>query len=613
MTFLGFGLGLMFRGTAALPTPGPAAPDAPAAIVTTPANGQITYSWVAPDDNGDPITGYKVESYDGVSWSTLVADTGSTDPEYVRTGLTNGLPTTLRFRAINGIGEGDPSSSVTEFAGVYDLYVMAAGSDSNDGTSRATALLTLAALRDALDDIDPDGVTVTAYVEGGRTWSDPMTPGGTTGRGDVFSVALTPAAATVVDVTFGPDTLFDGLRTERLADPGTYGAFDGEVSAISAYGDANFTLKVRSVDNDHKIIATKFGGDGGAGNIANSIDGSAQCFSIGGGARLEVYGAEGYESGEIVSAHETATGFFKYCLLKNGLKTVIANVATSSCEFEDTEIEQDQGAAVTGFTGATYGPICNSDYGDYYLRVTFRTGAAATGPAILQTTTNDRFEDSLIGTLTSAVRISPQRSGAAFDVCYLNCDQSANWAITYNECYGRFAVRWINTAGEAPGTEMTNGVIVGTPTAAIVSSGGVPYTNTTSSATGPGFTVTDTVLAGFNTAIGNNFSSTSATNFIGSPVAMTGNCLHGNTTNVDADVATANAGVADPKPIRSNYGTGMDLAAVDPQLAGLTANGGSFATLALLRSGSTDRADYCVTNATLATGGVSGGQVGFAA
>ncbi|MEX2627572.1 MAG: fibronectin type III domain-containing protein, partial [Ilumatobacteraceae bacterium] len=84
---------------------------APPVGVTAAVNSPIAVTWTAPgDDGGAPIAGYEVQlSTDGVTWTTTVADTGSTATSHVVTGFDVGDTVRFRVAAINSIGAGVPS------------------------------------------------------------------------------------------------------------------------------------------------------------------------------------------------------------------------------------------------------------------------------------------------------------------------------------------------------------------------------------------------------------------------------------------------------------------------------------------------------------------------
>src|SRR3989441_687098 len=92
------------------------APSPPSGLsATAVSSSQISLTWTAPADNGgSPITGYKIErSTDGGStWTTLVANTGSTAASYSDTGLSHTTTYTYRVSAINSAGTGSPSTAV---------------------------------------------------------------------------------------------------------------------------------------------------------------------------------------------------------------------------------------------------------------------------------------------------------------------------------------------------------------------------------------------------------------------------------------------------------------------------------------------------------------------
>ena len=90
--------------------------NAPTGVQSTAGNATALLTWKAPTWDGGgtgAITGYIIQySTDaGTTWSTGVADTGSTDPAHTVTGLTNGNSYLFRVAALNDEGTGAYSSS----------------------------------------------------------------------------------------------------------------------------------------------------------------------------------------------------------------------------------------------------------------------------------------------------------------------------------------------------------------------------------------------------------------------------------------------------------------------------------------------------------------------
>jgi titin len=86
-------------------------PGAPTGVVATRGNTQASITWVAPPDNGSPITGYTVTSSPG---SHACTTTGALTCTV--TGLTNGTAYSFTVVATNSVGNGAasaPSNSVT--------------------------------------------------------------------------------------------------------------------------------------------------------------------------------------------------------------------------------------------------------------------------------------------------------------------------------------------------------------------------------------------------------------------------------------------------------------------------------------------------------------------
>ena len=91
-----------------------APPNAPTALSVTSANASLVLSWAAPSYVGStPITGYIVE-YTPSGGSASTVNTNSTSTSYTLSGLTNGTSYSIRVRAINSIGNGTYSSTVSQ-------------------------------------------------------------------------------------------------------------------------------------------------------------------------------------------------------------------------------------------------------------------------------------------------------------------------------------------------------------------------------------------------------------------------------------------------------------------------------------------------------------------
>jgi hypothetical protein len=87
-------------------TPSAATPSAPQNFTATPADGQVTLSWTAPDsDGGAEITRYEVFKDGDDDWTDVGLDTS-----YTFTGLTNGTEYTFKVRAVNSVGYGAETS-----------------------------------------------------------------------------------------------------------------------------------------------------------------------------------------------------------------------------------------------------------------------------------------------------------------------------------------------------------------------------------------------------------------------------------------------------------------------------------------------------------------------
>ena len=88
-------------------------PGAPTSLTPTAQTGgtSMALAWTVPTDTGSTaISDYDVSSDDGATW----VSTGSTFTAYTVTGLDKGTEYTFRVRAVNSVGNGTASASVTE-------------------------------------------------------------------------------------------------------------------------------------------------------------------------------------------------------------------------------------------------------------------------------------------------------------------------------------------------------------------------------------------------------------------------------------------------------------------------------------------------------------------
>ncbi|MBI1377354.1 MAG: hypothetical protein GC157_07725 [Frankiales bacterium] len=159
-------------------------PAAPTVSSVLAGDTQVTVTWSAPAPNGgSAVTGYAVErSTDGgLTWSSAVADTGSTALSATVTGLTNGTSYRFRVAAINAMGGGAWSAASAAVRPGANVTVPSAPS-APTGVAGATGTRRITVTWVAPAD---GGSPITGYAlqyttNGGTSWTTVTSNSGTT-------------------------------------------------------------------------------------------------------------------------------------------------------------------------------------------------------------------------------------------------------------------------------------------------------------------------------------------------------------------------------------------------------------------------------------------------
>jgi hypothetical protein len=117
----------------------PTAPLSPVATVSGGAELDITLTWDAvSSDGGKAVTGYRIQrSTNGITWTTRVANSGTTTRSYTDTNLTPGVTFYYRVAAINAVA----IAHGTDYSGPYSATASALipGASAGNAASLLTA------------------------------------------------------------------------------------------------------------------------------------------------------------------------------------------------------------------------------------------------------------------------------------------------------------------------------------------------------------------------------------------------------------------------------------------------------------------------------------------
>ena len=147
-------------------------PGAPGRLVAEAVDySRIDLSWSAPrDDGGNMIAGYQIQfsADQGLSWSVLVVNTGSTETTYSDVDLAPGTTRYYRVLAINSVGPGTPSN----VASATTDAVLPGAPLVLDATAIGTSRIDLSWNPPDFDGGSPMiGYRIEVSSDGGTTWS----------------------------------------------------------------------------------------------------------------------------------------------------------------------------------------------------------------------------------------------------------------------------------------------------------------------------------------------------------------------------------------------------------------------------------------------------------
>lgn len=200
----------------------PTAPAAPTNLAAVPGDASVELTFTPGADGGSPITNYEYE-LDGATW--VPASPAVTGSPLVVSGLTNGVSYSIRIRAVNEVGAGAPSGTVT---------------------------------------FTPVGVAADSYVLRG-------------GKGEAYGVAAFPDGSAIVvgrgSGTFGSTVVAGPMFVAKAAPDGTWSW------ALSPGGSASdYAYAVVGLPDGGALVAGQFAGTAQFGSHSIVGDGLPDAF-----------------------------------------------------------------------------------------------------------------------------------------------------------------------------------------------------------------------------------------------------------------------------------------------------------------------------------------------
>lgn len=424
-----------------------------------------------------------------------------------------------------------------------DYYIATDGNDGNDGSS-GSPWLTFAPLITATD-AAPNDAVITAYVRTGTYNDVNLSPIGTSVNAGV-NLTITIADGTVFDGPTGVDRSWLNM---------TGGAWFLNILGESGGPSPTWTVQ---------------GYDTGTGN-GIGMDSA-------GGATLLVRNCLSQGNVDGWSCHGVNPQSYVYdSVFKSNSKSAASHVHSagrmyaSNCEFWG-----NPGGSALGIYFETTAASANTDLDNCKF--------IPTGTVSTERNCDFRgatLNNCQIGTTTFPVNLAGSAEITLFNDCYIHAFWDMNRAATMTQCYGRASIRMRNSALL---TTLDHCVFVD---GASGQTDGLIFRNFDPGSSAR-ILVLSTVVRGYGTAIGSGYGAADAAYWLAADCNVTNCCLFGNTTNVDADIVTA-----DPTSITNTVTT-------DPQMPG------PFNTVTQL--------DYVVGAAGPCIGaGIGGTNIGFAA